>query len=226
MADTQNGFQEPFVSVFFSVSSHHPFAIPKEFEGNFKGGREPILRCIQYTDYALKKYFEKVSQQAWYKNTLFVITADHVSSNVLFKDTYSLRDRYSVPIIFFDPSGEIKPGIDSLIASQIDIMPTVLGRLGYSKKFVSFGRDVFNDQTEPRTWNVTDDVYNFYQGDYVLRFDGTKSIGLFNFKNDAQLQNNLLTTMPEEAIRMETQIKAIIQQYNNRMIDKKFTASP
>jgi phosphoglycerol transferase MdoB-like AlkP superfamily enzyme len=223
MADTQNGFQEPFVSVFFSVSSHHPFAIPTEFEGKFKGGSEPILRCIQYTDYALKKYFEKIAQLRWYKNTLFVITADHVSSNVLFKDGYSLRDRYSIPILFFDPSGEIKPGLDSLIASQIDIMPTVLASLGYPKKFVSFGRDVLNDKTKPRTWNVTDDVYNFYQGDYILRFDGTKSIGLFNFKTDPPLQNNLLGQEAELASSMETQIKAIIQQYNNRMIDKKFT---
>jgi phosphoglycerol transferase MdoB-like AlkP superfamily enzyme len=223
MADTQNSFQEPFISVFFSVSSHHPFTVPKEFEGKFKGGREPILRCIQYTDYALKKYFEKISRQSWYKNTLFVITADHVSSNVLFKDGYSLRDRYSVPILFFDPSGEIKPGLDSLIASQIDIMPTVLARLGYSKKFVSFGRDVLSDRTEPRTWNVTDDVYNFYQGDHVLRFDGTKSIGLFNFKTDSQFRSNLLNQESGLASKMETQIKAIIQQYNNRMIDKKFT---
>jgi phosphoglycerol transferase MdoB-like AlkP superfamily enzyme len=223
MAGTQNNFQEPFVSIFFSVSSHHPFEIPTEFEEKFKGGREPILRCIQYTDYALKKYFEKVSEQAWYKNTLFVITADHVSSNVLFKDEYSLRDQYSVPILFFDPSGEIKPGLDSVIASQIDIMPTVLARLGYSKKFVSFGCDVLNYQTKPRTWNVTDDVYNYYEGDYLLRFDGAKSIGLFDFKKDTRFQNNLLDQRTELAFNMETQIKAIIQQYNNRMIDKKFT---
>jgi len=154
---------------------------------------------------------------------VFVITADHISSNVLFKDDYSLRDQYSIPIIFFDSSGEIKAGMDTVIASQIDIMPTVLGRLGYSKKFLSFGRDLFSAQFEPRTWNVTDDVFNYYQGDFVLRFDGTKSIGLFNFKTDEHLSINLLTQQPELASRMETSIKAIIQQYNNRMINKKFT---
>ena len=115
--------------------------------------------------------------------------------------------------------------MDSIIASQIDIMPTVLGKLGYSKKFVSFGRDLFGSSIEPRTWNVTDDVYNFYQGDFVLRFDGAKPIGLFNFKTDEMLTANLLTQRPELASQMETSIKAIIQQYNNRMIDKKFTTS-
>jgi phosphoglycerol transferase MdoB-like AlkP superfamily enzyme len=223
MADTQKGFQEPFLTVFFSVSSHHPFEIPQEYVGKFKGGPEPILRCIQYTDYSLKKYFEKVSQMPWFKNTLFVITADHISSNVLFKDDHTLRDQYSVPIIFFDPSHDMKSGVDSVIASQIDIMPTALGQLGYSKKFLSFGRDLFSTQSEPRTWNVTDDVYNYYQDDFVLRYDGTKSIGLFNFKTDEHLSTNLLTQQPELTAQMETSIKAIIQQYNNRMIDKKFT---
>lgn len=223
MAQTQNQFQEPFLSVFFSVSSHHPFEIPKEYRDRFKGGSEPILRCIQYTDHAMKKYFEQVSKQAWYKNTLFVITADHVSSNILFKNGYSLRDRYTVPIVFFEPGAETQASMDSTIASQIDIMPTVLGRLDYNKPFVSFGHDLFQAQTAARTWNVTDDVYNYYEGDFVLRFDGTKSIGLFNFKIDAQFQNNLLNAKPQIAQSMESQIKAIIQQYNNRMIDKKFT---
>jgi phosphoglycerol transferase MdoB-like AlkP superfamily enzyme len=152
-----------------------------------------------------------------------VITADHVSSNILFKDGYSMRDRYSVPILFFEPGAESEASVDSTIASQIDIMPTVLSKLGYSKKFVSFGRDLFSTSLEPRTWNVTDDVYNFYQGDYVLRFDGTKSIGLFQFKTDPLFQNNLQSSNADAAEAMETQIKAIIQQYNNRMIDKRFT---
>ena len=223
MAEEQKKIKQPFLSVFFSVSSHHPFAIPKEYENQFTGGREPILRCIQYTDYALKRYFEKVSQESWFKNTVFVITADHVSSNILFKDGYSLRDRYTVPIIFFEPDVEVTLNMDSTIASQIDIMPTLLGKLGYNKKFISFGRDLFNTQSQPRTWNVTDGVFNYYEHDFVLRFDGNKTIGLFNFKLDTQFKNNLLLENPEIAQALENQIKAIIQQYNNRMIDKKFT---
>ena len=223
MAEEQKKIKQPFLSVFFSVSSHHPFAIPKEYENQFTGGREPILRCIQYTDYALKRYFEKVSQESWFKNTVFVITADHVSSNILFKDGYSLRDRYTVPIIFFEPDVEVTLNMDSTIASQIDIMPTLLGKLGYNKKFISFGRDLFNTQSQPRTWNVTDGVFNYYEHDFVLRFDGNKTIGLFNFKLDTQFKNNLLLEKAEIAQALENQIKAIIQQYNNRMIDKKFT---
>ena len=85
-ADKLNTFPEPFMSSFFSVSSHHPFEIPDEYEDRFEGGPLPIHRCIQYTDFALKRFFEKASTMPWYKNTLFVITADHTSSNIQFPE--------------------------------------------------------------------------------------------------------------------------------------------
>jgi hypothetical protein len=56
-ADKLNEFPQPFMSAIFSVSSHHPFVVPEEFEGKFKGGEQPILQCIEYTDYALQKFF-------------------------------------------------------------------------------------------------------------------------------------------------------------------------
>ena len=37
--------------------------------------REPV----NYTDYALKRFFATASRMKWFDNTLFVITADHTS---------------------------------------------------------------------------------------------------------------------------------------------------
>jgi len=65
-ADKLSAFPQPFVSSFFSVSSHHPFELPEKYKATFKGGRKPILKCVQYTDYALKKFFAKVSKEEWY----------------------------------------------------------------------------------------------------------------------------------------------------------------
>jgi hypothetical protein len=60
-------------------------------------------------------------------------------------------------------------------------------------------------------------------GDYFLQFDGTKSIGLYNFKTDKTISNNLLASRPEVVGKMELRLKAFIQQYNNRMVDDKLT---
>jgi phosphoglycerol transferase MdoB-like AlkP superfamily enzyme len=222
-ADELNKLPEPFMTSFFSVSSHHPFKVPEEFEGKFKGGEQPILKCVEYTDYALKKFFKKASTMKWYKNTLFVITADHVSSNVIFPESHTMAGSYSVPIIFFKPDNSLQ-GMEQKIAQQIDIMPSVLGYLHYDKPYVAFGRNVFDEKTTPFAFNYSDNVYNLYKGDHLLMFDGKRTISLYNFKQDIMLRNDIKAEQPDLVMELEQHIKAIIQQYNNRMVDDKLTA--
>lgn len=219
-ADQLNTFQQPFVSSLFSVSSHHPFEIPEQYNTRFVGGPQPINRCIEYTDYALKKFFEKASKMPWYPNTLFVITADHTSSNIQFGGHPNVLGYYNVPIIFFSPDHEMV-GQKEEIIQQIDIMPTVLGHLHYDEPYIAFGRDALREQQEPFAFNYRENVYQLVKGNLFLEFDGTKSLGLYNLQEDIYLQRNLLAEQPEEAKKMERMMKALIQQYNNRMIENR-----
>ncbi len=221
-ADKLNEFPQPFMSSIFSVSSHHPFKVPEEFEKRFKGGDDPILKCIQYTDYSLKKFFEKASKMPWYRNTLFVITADHVSSNIIFPEGRTTRGLFSVPIIFFKPDNSLAE-MNSDIAQQIDIMPSVLGYLHYDKPFIEFGRNVFDSTSDPFAFNYRDEVYNFYFEDYLLQFDGKKTIAVYNFRKDKILKNDIKKEIPEKVAEIEPIVKAIIQQYNNRMVEDRLT---
>lgn len=221
-ADKLNEFHQPFMSSFFSVSSHHPFKIPEEFEGKFTGGPLPIHKCVQYTDYSLKKFFERVRSMPWYKNTLFVITADHTSSNIQFPEHRTAWGFYSIPIIFFKPDNSMK-SFQHDIMQQIDIMPSVLGYLNYEKPYVAFGRDVFKEKTKPFAFNYKDNSYQLFENDYVLIFDGNRSIGLYDFKKDKMIEHNLIKEREPVVKEMEIKIKAIIQQYNNRLIDDRMT---
>lgn len=219
-ANQLNTFPQPFASAFFSVSSHHPFEVPEKYQARFVGGPQPINRCVEYTDYALKKFFATISKMPWYQNTLFVITADHTSSNIQFGSHPNVLGYYNIPVIFFSPEEEVT-GIKPEIIQQIDIMPTVLGYLHFDEPYVAFGRDAWNEDREPFAFNYRENVYQLIKGNYFLEFDGMKSLGLFNLQEDISLQHNLLTEQPEEAQQMEQWMKAIIQQYNNRMIDNK-----
>ncbi|MBL7856994.1 MAG: sulfatase-like hydrolase/transferase [Cyclobacteriaceae bacterium] len=221
-ADKLNTFQQPFVSAFFSVSSHHPFKIPEVYESRFKGGHLPIQKCIQYTDFSLRNFFNSVSKMPWYENTLFVITADHTSSDIHFDESRTAWGFFSVPIIFFKPDHSLM-GRDSEIIQQIDIMPSVLGYLKYDKPYVAFGRNVFEVGAKPFAFNYKDNAYQLFADDYLLQFDGTRSIGLYNFKKDRLIRNNLINAEPELALSLEPKLKAIIQQYNNRMIEDRLT---
>jgi hypothetical protein len=99
-------------------------------------------------------------------------------------------------------------------------MPTVLGYLGYPHDYIAFGRDVFHS-TDEVAWNYKDDVYQLYQGDYLMQFDGRRALSLYNYKTDRMLQENVVKQFPDVVQGMEKKMRAIIQQYNNRMVDNK-----
>jgi phosphoglycerol transferase MdoB-like AlkP superfamily enzyme len=180
---------------------------------------------VQYTDYSLKKFFEEVSKQPWYNNTLFVITADHTSSNIQFPEHMTAWGFFSVPIIYFKPDHSLQ-GRSMEITQQIDIMPSVLGYLHYERPYIGFGRDMFREKTKPFAFNYKDNTYQLFEDDYVLIFDGTNSLGLYNFKTDKLIEHNLVDQYPEIVSRMEKKLKALIQQYNNRMIEDRLTVKP
>lgn len=220
-ATKMNSFKQPFYTTVFTVSSHHPYNLPSEYENVFKGGPKPVHRTIQYTDMALRKFFAKASKMPWFNNTLFVLTADHASAEIQFQEYNSPSGYFAVPIIFYEPGSSPLP-MKNEIVQQADILPTVLGSLHFDEPYVSFGRDVFGDE-EPFVFNYLNNTYQAFMGDYFLQFDGTKSIGLYNFKTDKTISNNLLASRPEVVSKMEHRLKAFIQQYNNRMVDDKLT---
>lgn len=221
-ASRLNTFPQPFFTSFFSVSSHHPFEIPEQYTDSFRGGPLPIHRCVEYTDYSLRRFFETISRMPWYHNTLFVITADHTSSNILAPEYRTGWGLYSIPIIFFKPDNSLS-SMEADIVQQVDIMPSVLGYLHYKKPYIAFGRDIFRELTPPVAFNYKDNAYQIFEDGFLLVFDGTRSLGLFNFMEDKLMKKNLLNEQPERLRKMEDRIKAVIQQYNNRLIGNNLT---
>ncbi|MFR9502912.1 MAG: sulfatase-like hydrolase/transferase [Rikenellaceae bacterium] len=215
-ASMLSSFEPPFASALFTASSHHPFKVPERYEGYFDKGTIPIHQCVGYTDNALRLFFEAVSQQAWFDSTLFVITADHTSLTAYPEEQNSLS-LFNVPIILYQHNSELK-GRSEVIAQQIDIMPTVLNYLGYNQPYLAFGCDLLSTPAEESyAVNYYNGIYQYFEGELMLQFDGERSIGLYNFKEDRLLSTNLLNEGLAQLPLMEQKIKAIIQQYMGRM---------
>lgn len=214
-ADEMSQMKEPFYTTLFSISSHHPFKVPEHYEGVFPKGPLPMHKCIGYSDNALREFFKKASKEEWYDNTLFVFTADHSfrSTHNSYKTT---MNRYAVPLYFFSPTDSTLVGEDLTLAQQIDIMPTVLDYVGTSEDYFAFGQSLLKENERKFVINYTGSAYQFIMDDMVLHFDGEKVISAFNFVDDPLLKKNLVSTMDYEDILLMT--KAIVQQYNNRMI--------
>lgn len=217
MLDNVNQFRQPFVATVFTASSHEPFHIPDKYKGVFKEGKLPIYKSIGYTDMSLRRFFERASRQPWYRNTIFVLVADHASLSEHAEYKTDLG-HYSVPIIFFTPDGSLKPALRTdVIAQQTDIMPTLMHLLGYDKPYVAFGCDLLS--TPPRdTWafNYNNGVFQYLRGDYMMQFDGQRVTAMYRFKTDPLLRHNLVGRVKEQAA-MEVTLKALIQQYMQRM---------
>lgn len=226
-AETMDTIKEPFATTMFSASSHHPFRIPEKYQKTIPEGELPIHKCITYTDKALRTFFDKAKQSEWFKNTLFVITADHI--NQTNDERYmTAAGAYEVPIIFYSPDDN-KPfaaGIDSsTIAQQIDIMPTVLHSLNYDKAFIAFGQNLINIPAEKSfAVNYNNNIYQYFKGDYMLQFDGNNSTTLYNVREDKLLKNNIVKDLPTIVQQMESELKAIIQDYMWRMLNNKLIA--
>lgn len=213
-----NGFKQPFVASVFTASSHHPFKVPEQYAATFKDeGGQPIHKCVRYTDMALRKFFEAASKQPWYKNTVFVLVADHTNQNthLYYKTDQGL---YSIPIIFYTPDGSLETGVkQGVIAQQIDVLPTLMGILGYDKPYIAFGCDLLHTPAA-QTWafNYNNGVYQYFKGDFLLQFDGQKTKALYRFKTDPLLKQNLAGKLPNQS-QLENELKSLIQQYMHRM---------
>lgn len=221
MAQTMNTFKQPFFSTFFSVSSHHPFKVPEKYKNTFPKGPLPVQEPIGYTDMAIRKFFTTASKMPWFKQTLFVICADHATVSYL-PEYQTTPGYFSIPILFYYPGGDLKGKTNKLI-QQIDIMPTVLNYLNYDKPYFAFGFDALNTNKDNFVVNNNDGVFNFYQDNYLLQSDGQKPIALFNLAQDRLTKHNQLNIEAEVQNKMETYLKAFIQQYNNRMIKDQLT---
>lgn len=211
--------KQPFFAALFSVSSHHPFILPEKHKDKFPKGTLKIHKNIGYTDYSLRRFFDEAKKSEWYSNTIFVLTADHASTySDMLKYKTSLGT-FTVPIIFFDPDNKQLTGIDqTTIVQQNDIMPTVLSMLNYPEPYIAFGNDIFDQKTQHFTVNYIGDSYQLIMDGYMLQHNGVAATGLFDIQKDELLTQNLIGTLPDVEAKLDLKLKAIIQEYNRRLI--------
>ena len=195
-------FSEPFLASVFTVTSHHPFPLPDEYKGRIAEGHHPILKCVEYTDNALRAFFENAKQQPWYDNTLFIICGDH-SGHGLTREYNDYDGWYRIPMIFFDPAADTAVR-SSRIMQQTDIYPTLVDMLGLPDTIAAFGTSALR---EP-------------QGHYVYYANGYHC--LVNNNPQDPTQHDITVIMGDyesgtpENLRL---LKAIVQQYNNKIIN-------
>jgi phosphoglycerol transferase MdoB-like AlkP superfamily enzyme len=200
-----NTYSEPFLAEVFTVTSHHPFPIPDEHKGQFKEGRHPILKCVEYTDYSLRRFFEAAKQQPWYENTLFVIVGDH-SGHGLTREYNDYDGWYRIPMIFFDPQ-QPEGRREARIMQQIDLYPTLVDWLGLQESFVCFGQSALQQPESGRQVYYGNGFHCLVSNDTQKPTDHSIAVIEGSYEEGDSLDLRYL--------------KAFVQRYNEMLINNK-----
>jgi phosphoglycerol transferase MdoB-like AlkP superfamily enzyme len=152
--DSSYQARKPFFSHVMTVSNHRPYTYP---EGRIDIPPSSQTRdgAVKYTDYSIGQFIRQAEDKPWFKNTVFVIVADHCASSA--GKTALPVTGYHIPMIIYSPVS-IAPGKINTLTSQLDIAPSILGLLNWDYNSRFFGRDVFHDSTASRA------VISTYQG--------------------------------------------------------------
>lgn len=163
---------KPFFHHWMTVSNHRPFTYP-EGKIDIPADSKSRKGGVKYTDYSIMKFFEMAQKQPWFKNTVFVIVADHCSSSA--GKTELPMDKYRIPAMIYAPEF-VEAQKFSQVTSQIDVMPTVLGLLNFKYQTKFLGQDVFSKNFVPRAYIATYQDLGFIKDNYLTVISPTKNI--------------------------------------------------
>jgi phosphoglycerol transferase MdoB-like AlkP superfamily enzyme len=153
---------KPFFAHVMTTSNHRPYTFP-EGRGPWPQGQRDS--AVAYTDWAIGDFIRRARTHAWFKDTVFVITADHCASSAG-KAALPVF-RYHIPMWVYAPA-HVRPGVFDGLMSQIDIPPTLLGMLGFDYESRFFGIDVFQKRPE-RAYIGTYQLLGYLRDDLLVQ---------------------------------------------------------
>lgn len=131
---------KPFMATILTVSNHPPYIIPDFFKPKTK---EKETQIVEYADWAIGDFLSKASRESWYKNTIFVILADH--GKLVGKSGGELPESYNhIPLIVFGPG--VPQRQYGGLGMQVDVMPTLFGLMHLNYEYDGFGIDLLKQE--------------------------------------------------------------------------------
>lgn len=200
---------EPFFAALFTLSSHHPFVVPEQYAATLPDGYTRIHKGVAYDDQAFRRFFHRFGNEEWFRRTIFVFVADHVSSEKFAEKTRSYPGNMHIIGFIYTPDGALRGEVRE-VTQQLDIMPTVLGLTGNTEPYFAFGRDVLNEPQRPR-WSVSyDGKFRALTGEGAVVLDDS----------GAQVQECPATPAADSLMQS---FRALIQQYYSHIERKSYT---
>lgn len=202
--------KEKFVSVIFSSSNHMPFELPDgkiEFEKNIP--KTSVENAIKYADFAIGKFFELAKKEDYFKDTVFVVIADH---NVrVYGDQIVPIDMFQIPAVIV--SSDIPHQIFTNLTSQSDVLATALDLIGIDLSYPILGNSIFKDNKKNINLMIFDEIYAYRKEDKVAILVPNMPIKTYLYKDKKliAIENDLV--LEKEALAL---IYVLDDMYKNK----------
>ena len=224
---------KPFYALLQSLSNHTPYALPKDLPVESvtnQGSLNEHLTAMRYSDWALGQFFEKAKKSPYYKDTLFVIVGDHG-----FGSPTQLTDidlfRFNVPLLLIAPGIQDKFGkTNPTVGTQVDIVPTVMGRLGGEFRQQCWGRDLLNLPQGDKGFGIikpsgSDQTVAIIKGNKILIRPSELQPKLYTYQLGANPSATLLTDQ-QQIDQLKPKLEAFIQMATQSLLNNTAGVEP
>ena len=195
--DFSNKPQQPVLMSFFSGTTHSPYIrLPKQFEKYpyQVDGLNGMLNSIAYTDWSIQQFIEGLRDEAWFNNTIFIITADHPAASYVSKQA-KYHELFHIPLIIYSANPKlVTPKRIQTVRSQLDLMPTIADLIGLEQPVSALGTSLWKEKKHLMINNMGYLTGTLNQQGYI-KTDLSKLLGTNIEKEKAiQLYQQLLMT--------------------------------
>ncbi|HEC97758.1 MAG TPA: alkaline phosphatase family protein [Nitrospirae bacterium] len=169
---------KPFFNYIMTTSNHRPYTYPDgKIDIPSHTGRSG---GVKYTDYSIEQFLKKAEHKPWFKNTIFVIVADHNGGSA--GKTSLPAWRYKIPLLIYAPN-IIAPNTISKVSSQIDLMPTLFSIMNWSYESEFYGKDILDKKFRERAFIGTYQKLGFLRNKRLVILEPDRSVHEYNIVN-------------------------------------------
>ena len=218
--------KEPFYALLQTLSNHTPYALPTPLPVEpvtDRGSLNEHLTAMRYSDWALGQFFEKARKEPYFKETLFVVVGDHGFGN---EQQISEMDlgRFNVPLLLIGPGIQEKFGPrNDTVGTQVDIVPTIMGRLGGEFRQQCWGRDLLTLPEGDKGSGVikpsgSDQTVAIISGDHLLVQPKDMPAKVWQYTLGANPEAKVVTDSPDEA-ELKKKLESFLQTATKSLLD-------
>lgn len=194
---------KPFAALMFSSSNHNPFDIPPNKIKEVKPGVKCVENAVKYADFAIGRFFEMAKKSPYYKDTVFVVIADH-NIRVYGKDVVPVK-MFHIPALIIAEG--LKPQVYKRQTSQPDVLATALDLLGKDFKYPILGKSIFSDSKKDIN------LMQFYKS-YALRVGNKVAVVRPNKKPQTYIYKDFHLVKTEHDKELEKDALAFVLGLN------------